>query len=66
MGCKVIGTVGSDEKIDIAKKNGCDFVINYSTENFAKKVLKLTKGNGVPVVYDGVGKNTFEGSIECL
>ena len=66
LGCKVIGTVGSDEKIDIAKKNGCDFVINYSTENFAKKVLELTKGKGVPVVYDGVGKNTFEGSIECL
>jgi len=66
LGCKVIGTVGSDEKIDIAKKNGCDFVINYSTEDFAKKVLELTKGRGVPVVYDGVGKNTFEGSIECL
>ena len=66
LGCKVIGTVGSDEKIDIAKKNGCDFVINYSTENFAKKVLELTKGKGVHVVYDGVGKNTFEGSIECL
>ena len=66
LGCKVIGTVGSDEKIGIAKKNGCDFVINYSTEDFAKKVLALTKGKGVPVVYDGVGKNTFEGSIECL
>ena len=66
LGCKVIGTVGSDKKIDIAKKNGCDFVINYSTEDFAKKVLELTKGKGVPVVYDGVGKNTFEGSIECL
>ena len=66
LGCKVIGTVGSDEKIDIAKKNGCDFVINYSKENFPKKVLELTKGKGVPVVYDGVGKNTFEGSIECL
>jgi len=66
LGCKVIGTVGSDEKIDIAKKNGCDFVINYSTEDFAKKVLELTKSEGVSVVYDGVGKNTFEGSIECL
>ena len=64
--CKVIGTVGSDEKIDIAKKNGCDFVINYSKDNFAKKVLEFTGGKGVPVVYDGVGKNTFEGSIECL
>ena len=66
LGCKVIGTVGSDEKIDIAKKNGCDFVINYSTEDFAKKVLEITKGKGVSVVYDGVGKNTFDGSIECL
>jgi len=66
LGCKVIGTVGSDEKIDIAKKNGCDFVINYSREDFAKKVLEFTKGKGVPVVYDGVGKNTLEGSIECL
>ena len=66
IGCKIIGTVGSDEKIDIAKKNGCDFVINYSRENFAKRVLELTKGKGVPVVYDGVGKSTFEKSIECL
>ena len=66
LGCKVIGTVGSEEKISIAKKNGCDFVINYSKEDFPKKVLELTKGKGVPVVYDGVGKNTFAGSIECL
>ena len=66
LGCKVIGTVGSDEKIKIAKKNGCDFVINYSKEDFSKKVLEITKGKGVPVVYDGVGKNTFVGSIECL
>ena len=66
LGCKVIGTVGSDDKINIAKKNGCDFVINYSKVNFAKKVLEITKGKGVPVVYDGVGKNTFKGSIECL
>ncbi len=66
LGCKVIGTVGSDEKISIAKKNGCDFVINYSKDDFAKKVLEFTKGKGVPVVYDGVGKNTFHKSIECL
>ena len=66
LGCKVIGTVGSDEKISIAKKNGCDFVINYSKEDFPKKVLEITKGKGVPVVFDGVGKNTFAGSIECL
>ena len=66
LGCKVIGTVGSDDKISIAKKNGCDFVINYSKDDFVKKVLEITKGKGVPVVYDGVGKNTFNGSIECL
>ena len=48
------------------KKNGCDFVINYSKQDFAKEVLKITKGKGVSVVYDGVGKNTFQGSIECL
>ncbi len=66
LGCKVIGTVGSDEKIEIAKKNGCEHVINYSKENFAEKVKKITNGVGVPVVYDGVGKKTFDGSIECL
>jgi len=66
LGYKIIGTVGSDEKIEIAKKNGCDFVINYSNNNFTKKVLEFTKGAGVPVVFDGVGKSTFHGSIECL
>jgi len=66
LGCKVIGTVGSDDKINIAKKNGCDFVINYTKDDFVKKILEITKGKGVPVVYDGVGKNTFNGSIECL
>ena len=66
LGCTVIGTVGSDEKIEIAKSNGCDHVINYSKENFAEKVKEITKGEGVPVVYDGVGKKTFDGSIECL
>ena len=66
LGCTVIGTVGSDEKIEIAKANGCDYVINYSKENFAEKVKEITKGEGVPVVYDGVGKKTFDKSIECL
>ncbi len=66
LGCKVIGTVGSDEKIEMAKKNGCDHVINYSKENFAEKVKEITNGLGVPVVYDGVGKKTFDQSIECL
>ena len=66
LGCKVIGTVGSEEKMKIAKKNGCDLVINYSKENFIEKVKDFTKGKGVPVVYDGVGKKTFEDSIACL
>ena len=66
LGCKIIGTVGSEEKINIAKKNGCDEVINYNKEDFAKKVLEITDGKGVPVVYDGVGKSTFKKSLECL
>ena len=66
LGCEVIGTVGSDDKIENAKKSGYDHVINYNKENFAKKVLEITNNKGVPVVYDGVGKNTLEGSLECL
>ena len=66
IGIKVIGTVGNNEKKELAKKYGCDEVINYSEEDFAKKVLELTDGLGVPVVYDGVGKSTFEKSCECL
>ena len=66
IGCKVIGTVGSEDKINIAKKNGCAYVINYSKDNFVEKVMEYTNNVGVPVVYDGVGKNTFEGSIACL
>ena len=66
LGCKVIGTVGSEEKMNIAKKNGCDLVINYSKENFVEKVMNFTKGIGLPVVYDGVGEKTFEDSIACL
>ena len=66
IGCKLIGTVGSDEKIDIAKKNGCSHVINYTKQDFVKEVKNFTKGVGVSVVYDGVGKNTFQGSVECL
>jgi len=66
LGCTVIGTVGSEEKVNIAKESGYDHVINYNRENFAKKVLEITGGMGVPVVYDGVGKDTLDGSIECL
>ena len=66
LGCNVIGTVGSDEKIENAKQNGYDHVINYNKDNFAEKVKQITEGKGLSVVYDGVGKNTFDGSIECL
>ena len=66
LGCKVIGTVGSDEKIIKAKSYGYDEIINYNKEDFSKKVLEITGKKGVPVVYDGVGKSTFEGSLNCL
>ena len=66
IGAKVTGTVGSDEKINIAKSNGYDEVINYSKDDFAKEVMKITNDNGVAAVFDGVGKNTFQGSISCL
>ena len=66
LGCTVIGTVGTDEKIEKAKSYGYDHVINYNKEKFSKKVLEITDGKGVPVVYDGVGKSTLEGSLECL
>jgi len=66
LGCKIIGTVGSEKKVEIAKKNGCDEIINYNKEDFAKKIMEITDGKGVPVVYDGVGKSTFEKSLECL
>ena len=66
LGCTVIGTVGSEEKIEVAKKCGYDHVINYSKDNFPAKVKELTDGKGVPVVYDGVGKDTLEGSLDCL
>ena len=66
IGCTVIGTVGSKEKEEIAKKNGCHHVINYTENNFVTEVEKLVGKNGIDVVYDGVGQKTFEGSIECL
>jgi NADPH2:quinone reductase len=66
LGCKVIGTVGSEEKVEIAKKNGCHEIINYNKEDFSKKVMEITAGKGVSVVYDGVGKSTFEKSLKCL
>ena len=66
LGCKVIGTVGADKKIQKAKTHGYDYVINYNKENFSEKVLEITNGKGVSVVYDGVGKSTLEGSLKCL
>ena len=66
VGCKMIGTVGSDEKILIAKNSGCEHVINYKTENVIERVEEITEGKGVPVVYDGVGKDTFDVSLQSL
>lgn len=66
IGCTVIGTAGSDEKVEIAKKNGCDHVINYSNEDFAEKVLEITNGKGADTIYDGVGIKTFEGSLKAI
>ncbi|PWU22074.1 MAG: quinone oxidoreductase [Bdellovibrio sp.] len=65
-GVVVIGTVGSQEKVAIAKKVGCRHVIVTGQEPFSPKVRQLTKGRGVPVVYDGVGKETFMESLDCL
>jgi NADPH:quinone reductase len=66
LGSTVIGTVGSDEKAELAKAHGCDHAIVYTRDDFAKKVREITTGKGVPVVYDSVGKSTFMGSLDCL
>jgi len=66
LGVTVIGTVGSDEKMALAKQAGCAHVINYSKENFTQRVKEITAGKGVPVVYDSVGKSTWDGSLDCL
>jgi len=66
LGVTVIGTVGSEEKAKLARAHGCKHVINYSTENFVERVKEITKGKKVPVVYDSVGKSTWEGSLDCL
>ena len=65
-GAKVIGTVGSLEKVEIAKNNGCDEVILYKEKSFKEAVLDYTNGSGVDVVYDGVGKSTALQSLDCL
>jgi NADPH2:quinone reductase len=66
LGATVIGTVSSDEKAAVARAHGCDHAIVYTREDFAARVRELTAGEGVPVVYDSVGKATFEGSLKCL
>lgn len=66
LGATVIGTVGSDEKAELARTHGCDHAIVYSRENFVERVREITGGAGVPVVYDSVGKDTFQGSLACL
>jgi len=66
VGVTMIGTVGSDEKGELAKANGCTHVINYNKENFVARVKEITGGKGVPVVYDSIGNDTFAGSLDCL
>jgi NADPH2:quinone reductase len=66
LGAAVIGTVGSTAKTALAKQAGCKHVIVTSTENVPQRVRDLTKGAGVPVVYDGIGKDTFMDSLDCL
>lgn len=66
LGATVIGTVGSRDKAELAKKYGCDHVILYREESFSKRVKEITSGEGVPVVYDGVGKDVFMESLDCL
>ncbi len=66
LGVTTIGTVGSEDKAALARAHGADHVINYSKESFVERVKEITGGKGVPVVYDGVGKSTWEGSLDCL
>lgn len=66
LGAEVIGTVGSAEKADIARRNGCHHTILYRQENFVERVKELTGGKGVDVAYDSVGQDTFNGSLDCL
>jgi NADPH:quinone reductase len=66
LGVRVIGTVGSDAKAELARAHGCTETIVYTREDFVDRVRALTQGQGVPVVYDSVGKDTFLGSLDCL
>lgn len=66
LGATVIGTVGSEAKAELARAHGCDYTINYKSEDFVARVREITEGRGVPVVYDSVGRDTFLKSLECL
>ncbi|HEX7599941.1 MAG TPA: quinone oxidoreductase [Polyangia bacterium] len=66
LGLTVIGTVGNDDKASLARTNGCDHVIVYTREDFVERVRQITGGRGVRVAYDSVGKDTFQGSLDCL
>lgn len=66
LGATVIGTVGSDAKAELARAHGCDHPVVYTRENFTERVKEITGGQGVPVVYDSIGKDTFFGSLDCL
>ena len=66
LGASVIGTVGSDEKAELARSHGCDHPVVYTRESFVERVREITDGEGVPVVYDSVGRDTFMESMECL
>ncbi len=66
LGVTVIGTVGTEEKAELARAHGCTHVVNYQSEDFVERVKEITDGEGVRVAYDSVGKDTFEGSLSCL
>ncbi|MCD4749461.1 MAG: quinone oxidoreductase [Thermoanaerobaculales bacterium] len=66
LGATVIGTVGNDRKAELAREHGCHHTIVYTRENFVERVKEITAGEGVPVVYDSVGKDTWDGSLDCL
>ncbi len=66
LGATVIGTVGNAAKGEVAREHGCDHIILYGEEDFVARVREITAGEGVPVVFDGVGRATFDGSLECL
>ena len=66
LGVTMIGTVGSDEKAALAREHGCAHTIVYTRENFVERVKEITGGKGAPVVYDGIGKDTFPASLDCL